>query len=572
MNAVSQPALGLQFAVHNPATQEIIGTLPNLGADQIAEAVAKAAAAQLCWAATPVRDRLRILSRFADLLCDQKEAVAAVISREAGKPETEALSTELLVVLDTVKYLRDMLPGFLRPEPIPHGNPVMKLKSGQLLREPYGVVGIISPWNYPFSVPSVQTLTALATGNAVVLKPSEFTPYSSLELQRLLREAGLDRELLQVITGEGGAGAAVLAADVQKVVFTGSVATGKRVAQAAAARLLPVVLELGGKDPMIVLEDADVDVASSAAVWGAFMNAGQTCLSVERCYVHDSVYEKFLERCVEKTKRLKVGSASRVSSAGEGTSTPTHAKSAHVGDPGACGPHSLISSRSGDPGAVPQESRDSEIDVGPMIHARQLGIVQSHVEDAIARGARLLAGGKPLPQMGPNFFAPTILADVDHSMKIMREETFGPVLPVRSFKTEDEAVALANDSEYGLAASIFTGDRKRGEALARRVVAGTVMVNDVLACFGISEAPHGGVKASGIGRTHGRFGLEEMVWPKYVDSDRLPRMKKLWWYGYGPAFGEQMGGFIELLFGNGLTKRLRGGMKSTKSYLRRRLL
>jgi succinate-semialdehyde dehydrogenase/glutarate-semialdehyde dehydrogenase len=542
-------AQAAQFAVHNPATQEIIGTLPNMEADQIAEAVDKAAAAQVRWAATPVRDRLRILSRFAGLLCDQKEAVAAVISREAGKPEAEALSTELLVVLDTVKYLRNTLPGFLRPEPIPHGNPVMKLKSGQLLREPYGVVGIISPWNYPFSVPSVQTLTALATGNAVVLKPSEFTPYSSLELQRLLREAGLDRELLQVITGEGGAGAALLAADVQKVVFTGSVATGKRVAQAAAARLLPVVLELGGKDPMIVLEDADVDVASSAAVWGAFMNAGQTCLSVERCYVHERIYQKFLQACVEKTAKLRIGSSSHPLRRTESGDNETRA-----------------GAKDGAPGG------DSEIDVGPMIHARQLSIVLSHVEDAVARGARLLAGGKPLAQMGPNFFAPTILADVDHSMKIMREETFGPVLPVRSFKTEDEAVALANDSEYGLAASIFTGDRKRGEALARRVQAGTVMVNDVLACFGISEAPHGGVKASGIGRTHGRFGLEEMVWPKYVDSDRMPRMKKLWWYGYGPAFGQQMGGFIELLFAKGLIKRLRGGVKSTKSYLRRRLL
>jgi succinate-semialdehyde dehydrogenase/glutarate-semialdehyde dehydrogenase len=550
-NAHSSAQTGPQFAVHNPATQEIIGTLPNLGADQIAGAIAKAAAAQLRWAATPVRDRLRIFSHFADLLCGQKEAVAAVISREAGKPEAEALSTEILVVLDTVKYLRNNLPGFLRPEPIPHGNPVMKLKSGQLFREPYGVVGIISPWNYPFSVPSVQTLTALATGNAVVLKPSEFTPYSSLELQRLLREAGLDRELLQVITGEGGAGAALLAADVQKVVFTGSVATGKRVAQAAAARLLPVVLELGGKDPMIVLEDADIDVASSAAVWGAFMNAGQTCLSVERCYVHEAICEKFLQKCVEKTAKLRIGSSSHP--------LRRNLDSSNQAQPGAAVPH-----EHGTPNA--------EIDVGPMIHARQLSIVQSHVEDAVARGARLLAGGKPLPQMGPNFFAPTILADVDHSMKIMREETFGPVLPVRSFKTEDEAVALANDSEYGLAASIFTGDRKRGEALARRVHAGTVMVNDVLACFGISEAPHGGVKASGIGRTHGRFGLEEMVWPKYVDSDRMPRMKKLWWYGYGPAFGQQMSGFIELLFANGLIKRLRGGAKSTKSYLRRRLL
>jgi acyl-CoA reductase-like NAD-dependent aldehyde dehydrogenase len=542
-----------KFAVHNPATQEIIGTLPNMAANQIAEAVAKAAAAQVRWAATSVRDRMRILGRFAELLCDQKDSIAAVISREAGKPGAEAMSTEVMVVLDTVKYLQNHVPAFLKPEPVPHGNPVMKLKGGTLLREPYGVVGIISSWNYPFSLPSIQTLTALATGNAVVLKPSEFTPYSSLELEKLLRAAGLDPDLLQVITGDGSAGAALLAANVQKIVFTGSVATGRRVAQAAAARLLPVVLELGGKDPMIVLEDADVDVASSAAVWGAFMNAGQTCLSVERCYVQEKIYPKFLEKCVEKTAKLRIGSDSRVSSAGEGTSTPTHAKSAHVGDPGACGPN---------PG----------VDVGPMIHERQLSIVQSHVEDAIARGARLLAGGKPLTQLGPNFFAPTILADVDHSMKIMREETFGPVLPVRSFKTEDEAVALANDSDYGLAACIFTNDRKRGEALARRVQAGTVMVNDVLTCFGISEAPHGGIKASGIGRTHGRFGLEEMVWPKYVDSDRMPRMKKLWWYGYGPTFSQQMTGFIELLFAKGLIKRLRGGVKSTKSYLRRRLL
>jgi acyl-CoA reductase-like NAD-dependent aldehyde dehydrogenase len=540
-----------QFAVHNPATQEIIGTLPNMAANQIAEAVAKAAAAQVLWAATPVRDRMRILSRFADLLCDQKDSVAAVISREAGKPQAEAMSTEVMVVLDTVKYLQNHVAAFLKPEPVPHGNPVMKLKSGTLLREPYGVVGIISPWNYPFNLPSIQTLTALATGNAVVLKPSEFTPYSSLELEKLLRAAGLDPDLLQVITGEGATGAALLAANVQKIVFTGSVATGKRVAQSAAARLLPVVLELGGKDPMIVLEDADVDVASSAAVWGAFMNAGQTCLSVERCYVQEKIYPKFLEKCVEKTNKLRVGSSSHPLRSDQSGKDEAHA---------------------GAKDGAPGRGTDANIDLGPMIHERQLGIVQTHVDDAIARGARLLAGGQPLTQLGPNFFAPTILADVDHSMKIMREETFGPVLPVRSFKTEDEAVALANDSEYGLAACIFTNNRKRGEALARRVQAGTVMVNDVLTCFGISEAPHGGIKASGIGRTHGRFGLEEMVWPKYLDSDRMPRMKKLWWYGYGPAFGQQMGGFIELLFAKGLIKRLRGGVKSTKSYLRRRLL
>ena len=528
MTTIPQPEIAsasAEFAVYNPATQETIGTLPNLTTSQIAVAVAGAATAQKRWAAVPVRDRLRILRRFGQILCDQKDRVAAAISREAGKPEPEALATEILVVLDTVKYLCDYAPQFLLPEAIPHGNPAMKLKKGTLLREPYGVIGIISPWNYPFSVPSVQTLSALVTGNAVALKPSEFTPYSSLELQRLLVEAGLDRDLLQVITGDGSAGAALLNTGIHKIIFTGSVATGKRVAHAAAGRLLPVVLELGGKDPMIVLEDADLEVATSAAVWGAFMNAGQTCLSVERCYVHESIYQKFLERCVEKTAKLRLGHGS-----------------------------------------------DAKADIGPMIHQRQLQIVEGHVLDAISRGARLLAGGKPLPELGPNFFAPTILADVDHSMNVMREETFGPVLPVRSFTTEDEAVALANDSEFGLAASVFTENRKRGEALARRIDAGTVMVNDVIACFGISEAPHGGVKASGIGRTHGRFGLEEMVWPKYVDSDHVPRMKKLWWYGYGPDFAGQMSGFVDLLFARKLTNRVRGAWKSTQSYLRRRLL
>ncbi|HEY7404771.1 MAG TPA: aldehyde dehydrogenase family protein [Candidatus Angelobacter sp.] len=529
MNAIPQPEIAsaqpTQFPVHNPATQEIIGTLENMTASQIAGAVAKAAVAQRRWAAIPVRERLRVLRRFGQLLCEQKDKVAAVISREAGKPEAEALATEILVVLDTVKYLSDYAPQFLLPERVPHGNPAMKLKRGTLLREPYGVIGIISPWNYPFSVPSAETLAALVMGNAVALKPSEFTPYSSLELRRLLVEAGLYRDLLQIITGDGSAGAALLSAPIHKIVFTGSVATGKRVAQAAAVRLLPVVLELGGKDPMIVLEDADIEVASSAAVWGAFMNAGQTCLSVERCYVHEAIYQKFLEKCVQKTSKLRLG-----------------------------------------------PSTDTNVDFGPMIHQRQLQIVEGHVKDAVARGARLLAGGKRLPEFGPNFFAPTILADVDHSMTIMREETFGPVLPVRRFKTEDEAVALANDSEFGLAASVFTRNRARGEMLARRIDAGTVMVNDVIACFGISEAPHGGVKASGIGRTHGRFGLEEMVWPKYVDSDRVPRMKKLWWYGYGPAFAGQMSGFVDLLFAGKFTNRMRGALKSTKSYLRRRLL
>jgi succinate-semialdehyde dehydrogenase/glutarate-semialdehyde dehydrogenase len=282
-----------------------------------------------------------------------------------------------------------------------------------------------------------------------------------------------------------------------------------------------VVLELGGKDPMLVLDDADVEVASSAAVWGAFVNAGQTCLSVERCYVHRSLYEAFLAAVVEKTGKLRVGNG-----------------------------------------------LDPETEVGPMIHERQLQIVESQVDEARAQGARVLAGGTRLPKLGPNFYAPTVIADAHHGMRLMQEETFGPVLPVVPVDSDEDAIRLANDSEFGLAASIWTRNRARGEAIAARLQAGTVMVNDVISCYGISEAPHGGVKSSGLGRTHGRFGLEEMVWVKYVDSDLLPRMRKVWWYGYGADFARQMEGFVDFLFSRRWGARLAGGMRAVRAYFR----
>jgi succinate-semialdehyde dehydrogenase/glutarate-semialdehyde dehydrogenase len=377
------------------------------------------------------------------------------------------------------------------------------------------VIGIISPWNYPFSIPATESLAALVAGNTVVVKPSEFTSLTAFELASLLHEAGVPQEAFQVVVGDGATGAALINADIDKLVLTGSVPTGKLIAQAAAARLLPVVLELGGKDPMLVLDDADIEIASRGAVWGAFVNAGQACLSVERCYVHRSLYEPFLEACVRHAQRLRVGNG-----------------------------------------------MDSEIEVGPLVHERQLRNVESQVEDARAQGARVLVGGKRLPEIGPNYYAPTILADVSQEMRIMREETFGPVLPVMAFDSDDEAVRLANDSDYGLAASVWTRDRARGDALARRIQAGTVMVNDAVSCFGISEAPHGGVKSSGIGRSHGCFGLEEMVRIKYLDSDRLPGMEKIWWYGYGSAFTRQMEGLLDFQFARGLGQRLRGAVRA----------
>jgi acyl-CoA reductase-like NAD-dependent aldehyde dehydrogenase len=508
----------------DPATGEVLRELDCAGESEVFAAVERVCAAQAAWAESGLRHRIAILREFQKVLHAKKSEVATAITREAGKPVAEALVTEVLVVLDAARFLIDNAYALLRDEPVPHGNLATKLKRGRLVREPHGVVGIISPWNYPFSIPATETLAALVAGNAVILKPSELTPLVALELASLLHPAGVPKDVFQVVVGDGATGAALLRSPIDKLVFTGSVATGKRIAAAAAERLLPAVLELGGKDPMLVLDDADVDVASSAAVWGAFVNAGQTCLSVERCYVHRSLYESFVQACAEKAKKLRVG-----------------------------------------------HGEDRETDVGPLIHERQLRIVDAHVEDARAHGARVLAGGARFPELGKNFYRPTVLADVTHDMRIMREETFGPVLPVMAFHDDDEAVRMANDSEYGLAASIWTRDPNRGERLARRIHAGTVMVNDVISCFGISEAPHGGVKSSGMGRAHGRFGLEEMVRLKYLDIDQMPGMKKVWWYGYGEHFRTAMEGFLDLQFARDIGTRLRGAMRSAGVLRRKRL-
>jgi acyl-CoA reductase-like NAD-dependent aldehyde dehydrogenase len=508
----------------NPATGELLHEWRCADNSEVRSAVQRARTAQPAWAALGVNKRLELLRRFQIHLLQKKRAVAETIARETGKPFAEALTTEILVVLDTARFLIKNSYRILRDQPVPHGNLVAKLKTGSLLREPYGVIGIISPWNYPFSIPAGEALAALVAGNTVVLKPSEFTSLTALELESLLHSAGVPTDIFQTVIGDGATGAALVDSPIDKLIFTGSVATGKRLAAAAAERLLPMILELGGKDPMLVLDDANIDVASSGAIWGAFMNAGQACLSVERCYVHRDLYEEFLNACVEKAKKLRVGNGF-----------------------------------------------DPETDVGPMIHEKQLQIVESHVADAVTRGARVLTGGCRLPQLGKNFYAPTVLAGVSHEMHIMREETFGPVLPVMPFENDEQALNLANDCEYGLAASIWTRDHARGRRLARRILAGTVMVNDVISCFGIIEAPHGGVKASGIGRTHGIIGLEEMVRLKYVDVDRTPGMKKVWWYGYGGKFTRQMERFMDFQFAPALKERVRGGLLSAAVIRRKKL-
>lgn len=507
----------------NPATGELLAELPCSTNEQVHAAIESARAAQKDWAAIGAAGRARYLLRFRQELFLRHRQFAELITRENGKPLAESLVAELMVTLDAAAWFAAEGPSLLRPERVPHSNPAAWLKRGTLHYEPLGVVGIISPWNYPLAIPAGQAVPALLAGNAVVLKPSELTTLAALQLAETWRSAGLPEGLFAVLPGDGDTGAALLTARLDKLLFTGSVATGSRVAARAAPCHLPVLLELGGKDPMIVFEDADLDAAASAALWGGLMNCGQTCVSIERIYVARRRMPAFTEALVEKAKHLQLGNG-----------------------------------------------LDPDVEIGPLIRERQVRVVEEQVGEALAAGARLLCGGRRSP-LGPLFYEPAVLDSVDHNMRLMREETFGPVLPVMAFDDEAEAIRLANDSEFGLAASIWTRDRELAGRAASALEAGAVMVNDAVSYFGICEAPHGGLKASGNGRTHGRLGLMEMVRAKYVDVDLLPRRPKAWWFGYDQALTRNLDGFLTLLHGSSWWTRLVGLPRTIRALLAKKL-
>lgn len=479
----------------DPATNEEIGRVPVASAAEVAQAVARARAVQQSWSALSFQERGRIVLRARRIVLDEVDAIAELISRESGKPTTEALMMELVPTLDLMQYFARRTKRLLKPERIDIGQYGLMGRSSRIVYRPLGVVGIISPWNFPWAIPLGEVVMSLMAGNGVVLKPSELTPLVGLKIADVFARAGLPDGLLSVLTGAGATGALLVTAGVDKIMFTGSVATGKRVAEAAARTLTPVVLELGGKDPMIVLEDADLGAAASAAVWGAFANAGQACASVERCYVHQGIAQEFTAQVLARTRALKQNVGLN-----EGT------------------------------------------DIGAMSSERQLEIVESHVREAEARGARVLTGGRRERASG-SFYEPTVLADVDHRMAVMCEETFGPVLPLMTFQTDDEAIRLANDSVFGLTASVWTRNIARGRRLARQIEAGTVMVNEVLYTHGIAQTPWGGMKQSGIGRTHGRAGLLELVAAQHIHVNRLARLQDLWWFSYTPRASQLFRGF-----------------------------
>jgi succinate-semialdehyde dehydrogenase/glutarate-semialdehyde dehydrogenase len=505
----------------NPATGATLGHFEKTPPSALASIVARARAAQASWAGVAMRERCARLQELRERILASRDALADAVVAESGKPRVEALFADIFVALDTAAYFSKNAARLLQPEHVPHHSLAAKAKSGRLTYEPLGVIGIISSWNYPLAIPMSQIIPAIAAGNVVVCKTSEFTPDCGARIGQLFRDAGFPDNLVTIVQGGGEVGQALIDADPDKVLFTGSVATGRRVAEACAKRLLPTVLELGGKDAMLVLADAGLDVAASAAVWGSYTNCGQVCLSVERLFVEQSVSEEFAARCVAKTKKLRLG-----------------------------------------PGS------DAATDVGPLIRPQHVHRMVDLVEDAVNRGAKVLCGGHPRPDLGPNFFEPTVIFNVDSSMKLFQEETFGPILAIQSVRDAEEAIARANDSPFALSASVWTADATRGEAIARRLRAGAVMVNDAISYFAIAEAPHGGCGASGWGRTHGRAGLLEMVQTKYIDVDRLPRREKPWWYRYGSDLEGAADAFLQFEFGRGLRARLRSARGALRTMFR----
>jgi len=486
----------------NPATGELVGSVPITQPEDVQGVVDAVASVQPAWARLTLQERGAVLKRVAQVVLEESDEIRDLIVREQGKPRNEAFSMEILPTVDALGWIAQAGPEILADEKVPMPQAFLKTKRSTFVYEPLGVIGIISPWNYPWSIPLGEVALALIAGNGVVLKPASLTPLIGERIVSVFSRAGVPEGLVRVVHGPG-TGAALAESSVGKVFFTGSVETGRSVAEACARRLSGSVLELGGKDPMIVLEDAHLEHAIAGAVWGGFANAGQTCSGIERVYVMRAVADRFLEGVIAGARRLRVG------------------------DP---------------------MSWDTEI--GPMVSHEQAEIVRELVEDAVAAGAVLHCGGPVDPPAGFDgaFYAPAVLTGVTGDMRIMREEIFGPVLPIITVDSEAEAVALANASDFGLGASVWTSDRERGERIAAQVEAGMVWINDHMFSHGACQCAWGGVKDSGLGRTHSKFGLYECVNVKLRVWEGSA-MRDAWWHPYDETLGRALRSTAQLLYG-----------------------
>lgn len=555
-----------RLASLDPATGETVGDVEVASRQAVADAVAAARGAQVAWAATPAKDRAAVFARFRRILTDRRDEAARLVTRESGKPAVEAMMADVLTTLETAKHIERRGPKVMAATRVRLHNPILVGRTSRVERHPVGVVAVVAPWNYPLAIPATGVLTALMAGNGAVLKPSEKTPLVGAWFVARLREAlaasGAPDGLVGVVQGAGDVGATLVASDVDAVLFTGSVATGKKVAGLCAPRLAATVLELGGKDPMVVLPGARRETTLRGAVWGAFTNAGQTCAAVERLYVpaaEDTVWRGALRGAA---MALRVGNG-----------------------------------------------LDAGVDMGPLIDDDAVRRVRAQVRDAEKRGATVLCGGDVRDDLGPRFFAPTVLADVDHGMAVMRDETFGPLLPMMTYDgtradtagtgdavsatadadhaagataddalrataddaagmaAEDEAVRLANDSDYGLCASVW-GPRAAARRVAARLDAGTVMVNECVYTYAAPETPWGGWKDSGTGTSHGRWGFDAVTRLRHM-HEASGKAVSAWHFPYDERLASFLDAGIRFLHDGGVARAGRG-VKALRDWRGRR--
>ncbi|NIW35227.1 MAG: aldehyde dehydrogenase family protein [Gemmatimonadetes bacterium] len=492
----------------DPLTGAELGDYPVMSAVEVRGLVAAARRAQADWSQRPLHERVQAMQRLRRLVADRADGIARAIRAETGKVLGDGWF-EVVIVCEGLAFIARHASSVLlarRAEPAFFAH-----RRARVAYEPYGVIGIITPWNYPFVIAMGAVTAALTAGNGAVLKPSEQTPGIGALIVELVAEATGHEDLVQLATGDGSTGAALVEAGVDKVAFTGSTSSGKKVMETAAKVPIPVVLELGGKDAMIVCADADLERAARGAVWGAFHGCGQVCMAVERVYAVDAIYDDFVGAVVRQARRVSAGD-------------------------------------------------EPEAMVGSLIAEFQRDKVEAHVRDAREKGARALLGGRPLE--GPGYFyAPTVLTDVDHEMAVMREETFGPVLPIMRVADEREAVQLANDTAFGLDASVWTSDRGRGRHIARQLKVGAVLVNDHLINYAFPDLPFGGIGASGFGRVHGLEGLREFVRPKAWVEDRFRLSREIYWFEEGGSGIEMSRDVLTLRHGQGPLRRLRAGLR-----------
>ncbi|NTV80018.1 MAG: aldehyde dehydrogenase [Candidatus Aminicenantes bacterium] len=506
----------------NPATLEPVGEFSLASPELCRKAILAAKDAFPAWRWLDPREKKAILRRAENILARRASEAARLLSMEKGSPYPESLSVEVFGALQSLNYYGENQGRLLQPGRAGHHTPLFLNKSGSFHYHPLGPTLIISPWNFPFLIPVCDILSALTGGNTVVLRPSSTTPLVALLIGEVFIEAGLPPGVLNVVPCRvPEAEAMIVDRDVQTVMFTGSVGIGKRVVELCSRNLTNLALELGGKDPMIVLEDADLERAARGAVWTAFMNCGQSCGSVERVYVAREVADAFTARVIELAKTIRVGNP-----------------------------------------------LDEGVDMGPMATAGQLKVVEEHIAEARQKGASIPVGGGRVAGLAGYFIEPTVLTGVDHTMRCMTEETFGPTLPIMPFKDDEEAIALANDSDYGLTASVWTRDRKRAAWFADRLEAGSVTVNDHMYSFVEPRAIWGGIKQTGMGRSHGPFGLHELVNIKYVGMDFFRKKAQTWWFPYDRSLTGIMEKAVAIFHGRSRRARFRAALGLRREWRR----